>query len=804
MKILIVSEMSVPYAVGGGEVRYALLARELVRRGHTVTWLSMRQRQSPDEEMIDGVRHLHRGPRIANPPSRPLVAMLRFMVTAFFHILTHRYDVIDTQTYAPLPPVWLACLLSRQKMVATIHDVSRGGDGQWMSNRFRRLIGLAETVLYRIPYPQIIAVSQSTADALVQRWGVAARRVHVVPNGIELPPQPGPSDAPARDIDLIYAGRFVPTKNIEDLIEVVRILHAAGAVGRVALVGEGPLWDEMVGRSRAAGLADVIDFTGRKSNADVLEVLHRAKVFFHASSREGFPVVMVEAMACGLPVVAYRIPGVVDVIEDGETGTLVAERDTTAHATECLRLLKDSTVRQSMSRAGRDHCKRDLTLEQMAADIERIYSRGEWRGTGVTVGVLLLSLLAFASVTGFRQPPFLADDYVHLAGMLEQGGWPLLPGGGYFSRLPIWYVANWLHFQSLHAVPALPTAYVFFTIHAAGFLLLLSYVRRVTCPSVPGRLVVGVAFPFLLYPCNYEVLLWPTCMTYTIGLLLMGAGFAWIRPWGRAVFLGLAFLDSEMFVIPAIVLQLLPMLQPPTALGVRMAVRLMTPWLVAVMIYAGVRTAILLWSPVSYPFQWAADPATLGRQVVLSAAGMFAVHFYQLCVVPTILCWLVAVVIFLGLRRVGEGTIVAGVRYLLVAFAASGCHWAVSYPAVRALYGAQEVLMALCCVAVAKCVERNPRWGVAGASMLTLAFGIQFAHVTDVKMRNARELEALEADVVALIDRTPDGSAVRLESLNRRLVTDWVLPPDYWAAFARYAQLKNGRGDKNVEFVTVQ
>ncbi|NCX99268.1 MAG: glycosyltransferase family 1 protein, partial [Planctomycetia bacterium] len=46
MKILIVSEMSVPYAIGGGEVRYGLLARELARRGHEVTWLSMRQRQS--------------------------------------------------------------------------------------------------------------------------------------------------------------------------------------------------------------------------------------------------------------------------------------------------------------------------------------------------------------------------------------------------------------------------------------------------------------------------------------------------------------------------------------------------------------------------------------------------------------------------------------------------------------------------------------------------------------------------------------------------------------------------------------
>jgi len=377
MKILIVSEMSVPYAVGGGEVRYALLARELARRGHEVTWLSMRQRQSPDEEIIEGVRHLHRGPRIESPPSRPLLAMLRYMFTTFWHVLTHRYDVVDCQTYAPLPAVWLACLVSRQRMVATIHDVSRSGsghDGQWMTNRFRPLIGLAETVLYRIPYGRIIAVSQSTADALVNRWGVPAARVHVVRNGIELPSETAASSAPPRDIDLIYAGRFVPTKNIGDLIEIVRILHAAGVVGRAALVGEGPLWDEMVAKARAAGLADVIEFTGRKGNAEVLDLLRRGKVFFHASSREGFPVVMVEAMACGLPVVAYRIPGVVDVIDDGVTGVLVEEHDTAAHAAACRRLLEDAAERERLAGAGRETVVESLTLATMTDRVVRVYA----------------------------------------------------------------------------------------------------------------------------------------------------------------------------------------------------------------------------------------------------------------------------------------------------------------------------------------------------------------------------------------------------------------------------------------------
>jgi len=141
----------------------------------------------------------------------------------------------------------------------------------------------------------------------------------------------------------------------------------------VALVGEGPLWEEMVARANATGLGGVIEFPGRKGNAEVLDLLRRGKVFFHASSREGFPVVMVEAMACGLPVVAYRIPGVVDVIEDGVTGVLVGERDVAAHAAACRRLLEDADERGRLAAAGRDYVIRSLTLETMADRVVTAY-----------------------------------------------------------------------------------------------------------------------------------------------------------------------------------------------------------------------------------------------------------------------------------------------------------------------------------------------------------------------------------------------------------------------------------------------
>ena len=383
MKILIVSEMSVPYAVGGGEVRYALLAKELARRGHDVTWLSMRQLTSPDDEAVDGVRHLHRGPRISNPPTRPLLAMVWFMFTAFFHILTHRYDIIDAQPYAPLPAVWLACVLSRQRMVATIHDTSTRPvatathapveDDQWLSRRDRFIVQPVEKLLYRLPYRRIVTDTEAVKAVLADRFGVNSRRMVTVPCGIDIDAIAAAPAAVER-ADVVFVGRLVPHKHVEDFLQAVaavgerRVARGHSAL-TAAVIGSGPLASEM--RSLAASLGvlaapgepeprsgaspstAVVEFTGPLADhATVIGRIKSAGVLVLPSTREGFGLVLAEAMACGTPCVAYDVPAVRETLADGEAGVLVPCRDVEGLVAAIESLLADDARRESLVAAG--------------------------------------------------------------------------------------------------------------------------------------------------------------------------------------------------------------------------------------------------------------------------------------------------------------------------------------------------------------------------------------------------------------------------------------------------------------------
>jgi len=150
-----------------------------------------------------------------------------------------------------------------------------------------------------------------------------------------------------------YLGRIGPEKNLGLLVDA--FIRAAEADSRVALLllGDGPGRGEAQERLWAHGLTDRVQFAGLTPYALVPEMIAAADVFVTASVSEVHPLVVMEAMAAGLPAIGIVSPGVGDIIVDGETGFLTAE-DPREFSARMIELARDDELRSRMSHASRD------------------------------------------------------------------------------------------------------------------------------------------------------------------------------------------------------------------------------------------------------------------------------------------------------------------------------------------------------------------------------------------------------------------------------------------------------------------
>jgi colanic acid/amylovoran biosynthesis glycosyltransferase len=203
----------------------------------------------------------------------------------------------------------------------------------------------------------VVVPSALMRDRLVE-LGLAEAQVHVIPYGVDVPPL----SRPAAEDDLVRClavGRLVAKKAPVLLIEA--FARAADVLPQLVLefVGDGPLRLDVERAVRDHGVADRVRLLGAAPNDKVLELMREADIFLQHSivdvetgNEEGLPVSILEAMAHGVPVVATSHAGIPEAVVDGETGYLVAERDTGAMAERLIGLARDSELRRCLGAAG--------------------------------------------------------------------------------------------------------------------------------------------------------------------------------------------------------------------------------------------------------------------------------------------------------------------------------------------------------------------------------------------------------------------------------------------------------------------
>jgi glycosyltransferase involved in cell wall biosynthesis len=265
----------------------------------------------------------------------------------------------------------------RPVVVHTFHGhVLRGYFGRAGSQVFR----LIEAAFARSSHA-LVAVSPQVRDELVRLRVAPTERFAVVRLGIELEPRVRSReqrDEVRRMIGLGpdrfvvgWFGRMTAVKRCDDLVDMLAHLRERGVDAALMLVGDGVDRRRVEERAHELGVARSCFFLGYQE--DVARWYAACDAFALTSANEGTPVVVIEALAAGLPVVATRVGGVADVISDGDDGFLVEPGDTRALAERLAQLAHDPDLRARMGAVGRERALSRYAVDRLVADVDELY-----------------------------------------------------------------------------------------------------------------------------------------------------------------------------------------------------------------------------------------------------------------------------------------------------------------------------------------------------------------------------------------------------------------------------------------------
>lgn len=359
---LITDEME----AGGSQRQIVNLARNLDRQSFDVTVVYfVNSSHMLDELHAAGVRTIQVEKRRRIDPGfvRALVGCLR----------RERFEVIHCFSFSG--ELWgcLAALLlgpaQRPKLLSSIR-----GRYEWYSPlqwRIKRWVTQRSFLA--------VSNSQAGADYAMERMGLDARRCVIVPNGVELPPPDLRASAALRErfardgktFVLLFVGRLVVHKDVPTLLRGAALALRQGLPMRVVVAGDGPLRGELEQLAGELGIAADVDFLGERS--DVPELLGACDGLALTSVREGLSNVILEGMYRGLPVIASRAGGNVELITHDESGLLFDVGDAEGLAGQIGRIAADAALRRRLGGAAEARVAREYSVGAMARRFASLY-----------------------------------------------------------------------------------------------------------------------------------------------------------------------------------------------------------------------------------------------------------------------------------------------------------------------------------------------------------------------------------------------------------------------------------------------
>jgi len=266
-----------------------------------------------------------------------------------------------------------------KKVVAKVAAANLGTEAGSLSGRYCGIGDLLARLVRRVD--GFVAISEEIREGLL-RDGIPPGRIHRIDNFVDstvfFPPAAGEQENLKEIFGysgktlVLFSGRMVPRKGVGHLLGAWKEVIREHPGARLLLLGEGPLLGDLRMMATGLGIEDIVCFKGRVGN--VPDYLRAADLYVLSSLQEGMPNALLEAMACGLPAVASRIGGVVDVANDREEAILVPPGDPACLAGGIAIILSDPVLRERLSKGAVRRIESSFSLESRVQMYFSLYS----------------------------------------------------------------------------------------------------------------------------------------------------------------------------------------------------------------------------------------------------------------------------------------------------------------------------------------------------------------------------------------------------------------------------------------------
>ncbi|CEG14028.1 putative glycosyl transferase, family 1 [groundwater metagenome] len=377
MKIAIVYDIVYPWIKGGGSKRYWEIAKRLADRGHDVHLYGMKLWGGEHIFIKEGV-YLHgicKPYELYTPAGRRYIKhSIYFAYKLLYSLLKADFDIIDCGGTSEPPwfSVKIVSLIKMKPMVINWYEVW----GDYWYTYLGKIGGFIAKTIEKITtkFPTfIISNSKNTEKRLIE-IGVDKRKSKVIYNGLDI--ELIKSIQPAKKkFDVVFVGRLINYKQVDVVIEYIKVIKKDFKDVTCCIIGDGPEKNNLIYLSEKLDLTENIVFCGRiERDEDVWSIMKSSKVFIYPLTKEGTPFTLLEANACGVPVIGikHRLSGVEELITDGLNGFLLERPNAELVSEKTILLLKDHTLRKKMSEEAIKFAQ-NFDWDNKIDEIEEIY-----------------------------------------------------------------------------------------------------------------------------------------------------------------------------------------------------------------------------------------------------------------------------------------------------------------------------------------------------------------------------------------------------------------------------------------------